>query len=167
MILWPSAIRHGLSCWQTCDDRPTFMMEPMPPSDGRCIPCPDFKVTRRASRSRVRRVPSRRARTRARTGSRERSPRYRTTVEAWTDPDRADAALARIARRIAEPTPLSRRELACVFLTSHGVSRERAALMLSVSPHTVAEHSQRAQAKLGAATPAHAAATALRLGLID
>jgi DNA-binding CsgD family transcriptional regulator len=85
----------------------------------------------------------------------------------WSDPDKREAALERVAWRIERAGPLTGRELAVVFLASHGVMRRRAAEMLNIAPGTAAHYAKGAQAKLGASNQAHTVATALRLGLIS
>lgn len=85
----------------------------------------------------------------------------------WDDPDRRDAALARVAARLAQADPLTEKELAVVFLASHGIRRADAAQMLGVSEHAVADRAKHAQSKLGARSQAHTVATALRLGVIS
>lgn len=89
------------------------------------------------------------------------------TLPEWSDPDRRDAALARIAARLREPDTLSRSELAVVFLLSHGVPNEKACEMLHVSPNTWKRHAEHVRWKLAAHTTPHAVATALRLGMIS
>jgi DNA-binding NarL/FixJ family response regulator len=70
-------------------------------------------------------------------------------------------------REIETPPPLTRRELAVVFLLSHGLRCKQIAAMLYVEESTVRSHIEAMVAKLDARSQAHAVATALRLGLID
>lgn len=61
---------------------------------------------------------------------------------------------------------LTRRETEILTLISAGVSRKSIAQQLGISPKTVGSHVERAAAKLGASTQAHAVTKALRLGLL-
>jgi DNA-binding CsgD family transcriptional regulator len=88
-------------------------------------------------------------------------------VREWSDPDKREAALQRIARRLARADPLTTEELALVFLASHGVPRGVSGEWLNLAPSTVTRYLHRARMKLYAATTEHAVATALRLGLIS
>lgn len=83
------------------------------------------------------------------------------------DPDRWDAALERVAARMRQPDPLTRSELAVVFLISHGVPTEQACEWLHISPNTWKRHAEHVRWKLAAHTTPHAVATALRLGMIS
>ena len=85
----------------------------------------------------------------------------------WSDPDKRDMALARIAARLRQPDPLTKPELAVVFLLSHGFTYAKAASMLHVSATTVHSHVHRMMLKLNATSSTHAVATALRFGLIS
>jgi ATP/maltotriose-dependent transcriptional regulator MalT len=78
------------------------------------------------------------------------------------------AYLAERARAIETKRPLTARELAVVFLVSHGMRYEQIGEVLHVATETARHDYGRAiRTKLGARTMAHAVATALRLGLID
>jgi DNA-binding NarL/FixJ family response regulator len=85
----------------------------------------------------------------------------------WSDPDKRDDALIRMAARLVAADPLSTHELAVVFLASHGVSADNTAAWLHLSAWTVKDYRATARHKLGATTLTHAVATALRTGLIS
>ena len=85
----------------------------------------------------------------------------------WDDANRRAAALDRVAARLAQVERLSPREVACVFLLSHGMDYGGIADVLSISWHTVRDHMRHARRKLEARTNEHAVATALRLGVIS
>ncbi len=75
-----------------------------------------------------------------------------------------------LADRLAEietPPLLTRRELAVVFLLSHGLRCKQIGRMLHVEESTIRTHVESLFVRLEARTQAHAVATALRLGLID
>ncbi len=78
-----------------------------------------------------------------------------------------DGYLTDRAREIAR-APLGRRELAVVFLLSHGMNYKEIGETIHVSSETVRhDYAKGIRGKLGARTTAHAVSTALRLGLID
>jgi DNA-binding NarL/FixJ family response regulator len=72
------------------------------------------------------------------------------------------------ARQIEQPRSLlSTKELAVIFLLSHGMDFRKIAGTLFVSPETVDSRINQVRKKLGAKNRTHAVAIALRLGLID
>jgi DNA-binding NarL/FixJ family response regulator len=85
----------------------------------------------------------------------------------WDDPDRRDAALVRVGERIASSGPFPPRELAVLFLLSHGMRHAEIGGTLGVSRATIDRDVETSVARLDAQTSAHAVATALRLGLIS
>lgn len=88
-------------------------------------------------------------------------------VESWSDAERRDQALERLADRLSRPDPLSRTELAILFLLSHGLAPTTIGEVLHMSRHTVHEHASIACLKLGARNKAQAVAVAYRRGLIS
>lgn len=84
----------------------------------------------------------------------------------WDDDDKREAALSRLAVRLARPDPLSRSELAVTFLLSHGLRYDAIGELLYMSAATVHDHAERSRAKLGASSNAQLIARALRRGLI-
>jgi DNA-binding CsgD family transcriptional regulator len=86
---------------------------------------------------------------------------------AWSDPDRRDAALERVAAAVAAPTTLTKQQLAMVFLLSHGRTIMESASVLTISEWTARTYAKEARERLQARSNAHAVATALRLGLIS
>lgn len=88
-------------------------------------------------------------------------------MDSWSDPDRRDAALERVAAAVATDIPLTPRELSMILLLSHGVTIRESQTMLGVSEWTARCHAKRGREKLQARSNAHAVATALRLGLIS
>lgn len=64
-------------------------------------------------------------------------------------------------------TPLTRRETEVLALLADGCSRRRqVAERMGISDETVKTHLGKAMAKLGARTPTHAVAEAIRRGII-
>lgn len=61
---------------------------------------------------------------------------------------------------------LTQRELEVLYLVCSGYPPRQIGLELGISPHTVENHKQRIFAKLGVHNQAHAAASAVRLGLL-
>jgi DNA-binding NarL/FixJ family response regulator len=61
---------------------------------------------------------------------------------------------------------LTQRELEVLYLVCAGYPPRRIGLELGISPHTVENHKQRIFAKLGVHNQAHAAASAVRMGLL-
>ena len=84
----------------------------------------------------------------------------------WSDPDRRDAALERVAARLMRPEPLSRMEAACLYLASYGRNEADTAVTLCVSENTVKRHLEHARIKLLARNTTHAVAIAFRAKLI-
>ncbi|SMD08870.1 response regulator transcription factor [Kibdelosporangium aridum] len=62
---------------------------------------------------------------------------------------------------------LTQRELEVLYLVCAGYPPRQIGLELGISPHTVENHKQRIFAKLGVHNQAHAAASAVRLGLLS
>ena len=89
------------------------------------------------------------------------------TLPEWSDAERRDAALGRLAARLVRPDPLSRQELAVLFLLSHGLSYLKIGGVLHMSRNTVKRHAEMTLLKLGARTSAQAVAKAYRSGLIS
>ena len=85
----------------------------------------------------------------------------------WSDEERRDAALERLALRLTRPDPLSRTELAVVFLLSHGLAYSTIGEVLHMSRNTVKRHVEMSHLKLDARTSAQAVAKAYRAGLIS
>lgn len=65
----------------------------------------------------------------------------------------------------ADGQPLTKRELQVLYLISAGFPPKHVAIELGISPHTVEHHKKRIFAKLDVHNQAHAAASAVRLGL--
>jgi DNA-binding NarL/FixJ family response regulator len=84
----------------------------------------------------------------------------------WDDADRRDAALERVAARLAVEG-LTRRQLAVVFLLSHGMDYGEVADTLGLSIWTIRDYAAETRGRLVARTNTHAVATALRLGVIS
>jgi DNA-binding CsgD family transcriptional regulator len=89
----------------------------------------------------------------------------------WTDPDKRDAALYRLAADINQAVPTEGRDLSIaevkvLVCLSHGLTMEMTAEMLEVGYETVASEARSARVKLGAKNTAHACARAIRQGLI-
>lgn len=88
----------------------------------------------------------------------------------WSDPERRDAALERVAAvvlgaypRRLPPTPAERRVLLCL---SHGMTTAMCADVLGVSPETVKAHTRSVRYRLAAKDTTHAVALAIRAGII-
>lgn len=90
----------------------------------------------------------------------------------WSDPDRRDDALFRLAKSINEanepdePSVISPAERRSIEAISHGVGVVGAAEMLGLSDHTIRSQIKTASAKLRAKNGVHLVAIALRKGLI-
>lgn len=85
----------------------------------------------------------------------------------WSDAEKRDAALERLARRLSHPDPLTRQELAVLFLVSHGMHRDDIGTVLHMSDNTVKRHVEMTLLKLDARNSAQAVAKAYRAGLIS
>ncbi len=89
------------------------------------------------------------------------------TLPEWSDPDRRDEALARVARAVAEAGGLTKNELGVIFCLSHGMKHAEIERTLFMGKATAKWHLRHVYVKLDARNATHAVATALRLGLID
>ena len=76
------------------------------------------------------------------------------------------SAAAELAEPVAGAPILTRRELEVVRLVADGLTTERAAATLAISPETVQSHVRNAMRKLGAESRTEVVAKALRLSLI-
>lgn len=87
----------------------------------------------------------------------------------WSDPDRAEGALERLANDALltprGPAP-ARRQLEVLQEMSMGLSYAETAAALGISIETVKEHMKRVRERLGARNTNQAIAEALRRGLI-
>jgi two-component system, cell cycle sensor histidine kinase and response regulator CckA len=81
----------------------------------------------------------------------------------YIDPD---VARLRESEPAASPSPLTNREVEILTLIAGGMTNERVASELSISPETVQSHVRHAMDKLDASTRTEAVAKALRLALI-
>lgn len=90
-------------------------------------------------------------------------------TDLWPDPDRREAALLRLADRLAKPDRellLSSMDLRCLEGMSHGLGRKGTAQVLGIGEETVADHLTRARRTLQAKDTTHACCEAIRQGLI-
>jgi DNA-binding CsgD family transcriptional regulator len=78
-----------------------------------------------------------------------------------------DHRLEQAARDLVRREPLTRMQLAAVFLSSHGLDYGDMGRAMYLSAETMRTHMKHARVRLQARSNAHAVATALRLGLIS
>ena len=78
-----------------------------------------------------------------------------------------DHTIAEAARTIDTPEPITRMQLAAVFLSSHGLNYHEMGQMMYRSDETMRTHMKHARERLHVHSNAHAVATALRIGLIS
>ncbi|WP_461118392.1 LuxR C-terminal-related transcriptional regulator [Saccharothrix stipae] len=91
---------------------------------------------------------------------------YESGLDALLDAVRTPSLPVEVAREAgADGQALTQRESQVLYLISAGFPPERVAIELGISPHTVAHHKKRIFAKLDVHNQAHAAASAVRLGL--
>jgi DNA-binding NarL/FixJ family response regulator len=92
---------------------------------------------------------------------------YTNGLDALLDAVRAPALPVEVARETgANGQTLTERELQVLYLISAGFPPKEAATELGISPHTVEHHKKQIFAKLDVRNQAHAAASAVRLGLV-
>jgi DNA-binding NarL/FixJ family response regulator len=91
---------------------------------------------------------------------------YSSGLDSLLDAVRAPSLPVEVARETgAEGQALTEHELQVLYLISAGFSAKQVATELSISMHTVENHKRRIFAKLDVHNQAHAAASAVRLGL--
>jgi DNA-binding NarL/FixJ family response regulator len=91
---------------------------------------------------------------------------YTSGLDALLDAVRAPSLPVEVVRETeADGHTLTKRELQVLYLISAGFPPKHVAIELGISPHTVEHHKKRIFAKLDVRNQAHAAASAVRLGL--
>jgi DNA-binding NarL/FixJ family response regulator len=91
---------------------------------------------------------------------------YTSGLDALLDAVKAPSLPVEVAREVGvDQQVLTERELQVLYLISAGYPPKQVAIELDISPHTVEHHKKRIFAKLDVHNQAHAAASAVRLGL--
>ena len=88
-----------------------------------------------------------------------------TFPEGWTDPDRREYALTRLAHVVAN-AELSPGDLLALRYMSHGLTEAETGDALGVGRYAIHDRIERCRIRLGCKTTTHAVAQALRQGLI-
>lgn len=92
---------------------------------------------------------------------------YTSGLEALVNAVKTPSLPVEVARENGtDGQSLTERELQVLYLISAGVAPKQVAAELGISPHTVEHHKKRVFAKLDVRNQAHAAASAVRLGLV-
>jgi hypothetical protein len=88
--------------------------------------------------------------------------------QAWSDPDRRQAALGRLQTRVdLARSELLGAEVLLLRALSHGLTEAEAAVVLGWTGPSTRERAKRARLVLGCKSNLHAVATALRAGVIS
>ncbi len=91
---------------------------------------------------------------------------YTSGLDALLDAVKAPSLPTEIARETGDGQALTERELQVFYLISAGFSPKQVATELGISLHTVEHHKKQIFTKLDVHNQAHAAASAVRLGLV-